>query len=279
MDSEPASPAIISTEVEEIPSPPSSPLHHLLPANTSNISNIENLLIGIAGTASPPPAITPTVVAETSSPSNISTLSPTPTISYIPTSSSTPPPSTSYNSGDPIPGVLPIQEDTDAKSEEEDLQQTIGNQIVFTAVTKPFDISPPTLFHGNNKSKKKMPGKIPLLKQTNAPESFHSLNSNLTSKFIKFPTNPIAPSTMFSLHSHLESEVGQLVKLFEAQQKELLKNFNQQANLIVASIVHNYSSEIDIPQTLHGDATNYKKVFTRIDKFKKTTGICYPPPQ
>ena len=197
--------------------------------------------------------------------------------------------STSYNAGNPIPGVLSnresdenSEEEEDHENSEEDQPQNMGN-IIFT-VTKPFDIPPlPTTFHDDNKPNekregKKKPGKIPLLKPINAPSSFHSLNTALTSKFIKFPTNPIAPSTMFSLHSHLESEIGQLVKLFEAQQKELLKNFNQQANLIVASIVHNYSSEIDIPQTLHGDATNYKKVFTRIDKFKKSTGICYPPP-
>jgi hypothetical protein len=120
-------------------------------------------------------------------------------------------------------------------------------------------------------------GKIPMLKIVNTPESFPALNSALTSKFIKFPTNPILPSTMFSLHSHLESEIGQLVKLFEAQQKELLKNFNQQASLIVASVAHNYSSELDIPQISHGDAKYYKKVYTRIAKFKKETGICYPP--
>ena len=131
---------------------------------------------------------------------------------------------------------------------------------------------------GKGKGKKNAkPGKIPVLRQTSIPESFNSLNSALTAKFIKCPTNPIAPSTMFSLHSHLECEVNQLVKLFEVQQKELLKNFNQQANLIVASVVHNFSSCEDIPQTPHGDSTNYKKLFAKIEKLKKNTGICYPP--
>lgn len=150
-------------------------------------------------------------------------------------------------------------------------------------MTEPFDITPLNTDKPNEKRAGKnvkhgvKQGKIPVLRHVNAPESFDTLNSLLTSKFIKFPTDPIAPSTMFSLHSHLESEIGQLVKLFEVQQKELLKNFNQQANLIVASIVHNYSSETDIPQTLHGNVTNYKALFSRIEKFKKSTGICYPP--
>ena len=116
-----------------------------------------------------------------------------------------------------------------------------------------------------------------MLRQLQTPDNFHALNASLTSKFIKFPTNPIAPTTMFSLHSHMENEIGQLVKLFESQQKELLKNFNQQASLIVASIAHNYSSESDIPQTPNWEPKYYKTMFQQIENFKKRTGICYPP--
>ena len=164
-------------------------------------------------------------------------------------------------------------------------EKDVQNPYNVVCVTAPFDVTTGTSFQdskisiekGKGKGKGKKPGKIPPLRQTNIPVSFNSLNSALTAKFIKCPTNPIAPSTMFNLHSHLESEISQLVKLFEVQQKELLRNFNQQANLIVASIVHNFSSKEDIPQTPHGDSTNYKKLFANIEKFKKNTGICYPP--
>ena len=58
---------------------------------------------------------------------------------YIPTQS------TSYNAGNPIPGVLSNREsdensEEDRENSEEDQPQNMGN-IIFT-VTKPFDIPP-----------------------------------------------------------------------------------------------------------------------------------------
>ena len=160
--------------------------------------------------------------------------------------------------------------------------------FLFSAVTPPFNINiPSTTYHDNDEEEQPLHeegkksfkgGKIPSLPQVNTPESFSALNSALTSKFVKFPTNPIAPTTMFSLHSHLEFEIAKLVKLFETQQKELLKNFNQQASLIVASVAHNYSSEADIPQTPHGAAKYYNKLFSKIEEFKSVTGVIAIPP-
>ena len=107
--------------------------------------------------------------------------------------------------------------------------------------------------------------------------NFENLASNVNSSFIKFPS-PLQVTQLKSLHCHLNSHFLPLIELTKTKFEDFILNFQNQSKLLVASILHNYSSTSVINQVELGNETSFNCMFEQIENFSETLPFAYTPP-
>ena len=120
------------------------------------------------------------------------------------------------------------------------------------------------LVHGNPSSNLKNKK----IKTVSDPQQdFENLTSIIKSKFIKFPHGTIKPCTILHLHTHVNDEILKIIKTFDKESKQLVKNMQHQCSLLCLSILHNYTSSEHIKQL--DNKKTFKNLTKEIENFKK----------